>query len=555
MRYHRLPVIGLLICLVAPCISAPAARYGSGHPPPAHERQNAVSTARPQAWRSDIDRYAKRMIDAGFMPGMGIAVTRGDKVIYVGSFGVADVDTGRRVDERTRFYMASTTKALTATAVVLEASRGHLQLDAPVTRYVPGIRFKAPLKARSVTIRDLLSMTDGIDACPPVVFRTAFSGMFTQAGLIKLLQHCGPAKHGRHFSYRNLPYNLLGIVLAPNIKQGWKSVVGRDVLDPLGMHETTARVSELARSHIAMPHRATPHGFRRIRLAKADANLHAAGGYFSTARDLAKFVAAHASNGRLDGKRIFPARVMASTHARHADQDRDFGPYQRFGWGYGWDLGTYAGHTIVHRFGAFAGYRSHASFMPDSGLGVVVLANGVAVPHAVDEMADYIYDRLGPEFAKDRARHAATFRQLQQRKARFERHMAAHEKVERARQRHALVHPLTAYAGRYVNPRMGTLTWTVHDGHLRVRAGIARSDATIYDASRNQLRVELTGRGEVVTFRFTHAPGPAAGLEYEAYRFIRIDDGKGAQGMHSRKGVNRNRGWLRGSSLPLMAKW
>ena len=79
-----------------------------------------------------------------------------------------------------------------------------------------------------------------------------------------------------------------------------------------------------------------------------------------------------ASRGTLEGRRVFSEDVIASMHETHATQDREFGPFRRFGWGYGWDLGSWEGRTIVHRFGSFTGYRSHMSFEPATGIGVVV---------------------------------------------------------------------------------------------------------------------------------------------------------------------------------------
>jgi hypothetical protein len=273
-----------------------------------------------------------------------------------------------------------------------------------------------------------------------------------------------------------------------------------------------------------MPHEATGTGFKRIRLAKVDANLHAAGGYFTTARDLARFMAVQASDGMLDGKRIFAARIMASMHAEHAVQDRDFGPYHRFGWGYGWDLGTYDGKPIVHRFGSFAGYRSHASFMPDEDIGVVVLVNGVAVPFAVDAMANYIYDRLGRHPRQADVRFDASLKRLQQRKARVAEHLRKHQQTVRARQQQPLAHPLSAYTGRYVNRLLGTMTWRERDGRLDVSIGAARSQASIYDAARNQFRVQLTGSGEIVTFGFAKHGSAADSARYNGYQFIRAHE-------------------------------
>ncbi|WP_161596210.1 serine hydrolase [Rhodanobacter glycinis] len=518
-----LTIIGLMVGFVAPGVAVAGSPSPSLHGDmlPRSAVMHPAPSAKASDWQADIRQHAQRLIDAGFFPGMSLAVTRGDQVVYVGSFGIADVDSGRRVDDHTRFYIASTTKALTATAVVLRASRGALQLDAPVTRYLRNLEFKAPLQADAITLRDLLSMTDGIDDCLPVVFRTAFTGVFTQPGLMALMKQCGPAKTGRAFDYRNLPYHLLGMVLAPAAANGWKAVVRADVLVPLGMDETSARLSTLDPGQIAMPHEATGDGFMRIRLGKVDANLHAAGGYFTTARDLARFVAVHAADGMLDGQRIFPAGVLASTQARHADQDHDFGPYHRFGWGFGWDLGTFEGHTLVHRFGSFAGYRSHVSFMPDTRIGVVVLVNGMAEPFAADDLADYIYDRLNGTPSVADTRYARAFKQSGQRKARYAEHLRKQQAIQRARQQQPLAHPLAAYAGRYANPQLGTMAWRVTDDHLDVSIGAAQSRASIYAAAKNQMRVELTGSGEVVTFRFPSATGPADSLKYSGYRFER----------------------------------
>jgi CubicO group peptidase (beta-lactamase class C family) len=474
-------------------------------------------------WRSDVDRFARRLVEAGFTPGMGIAVTRGDSVLHVGGFGVADAGSGRAVDRETLFYIASSTKALTATAVVLLARRSELELDAPVTRYLPELRLGAPLDADSVTIRDLLTMTHGIADGGPVVFRTAYTGDFTGELLVDLLAGYGPSDSGRAFAYGNLGYNILGWVLDPADPHGWKDVVERDVLDPLGMEATSARLSALDPDRLAMPHEIDPGGtFRRIPLAKSDETLHAAGGHFATPRDLARFVAAQASGGVLEGRRVFPRAAIESTHQKHAEQDRVFGPFHRFGWGFGWDLGTYEGRTVVHRFGSFSGYRSHMSFMPEPRIGAVVLVNGggPASP-AADLMATYIYDRLLEKPGLEEE-YAARFAALQ---AQFTSGMErmAQQLVERRARAAPLSHPLEAFAGAYENPKLGRMELRVVDEGLEVRVGVAASRAEIFDAAEDKLRIEITGGGEVVDFEFTAEADAASSLEYRGERFVRVE--------------------------------
>jgi CubicO group peptidase (beta-lactamase class C family) len=481
--------------------------------------------ARPQAtiggeWRDDVAAFARRIVDAGLTPGMAVAVSQGDWVLYSRGFGVADESTGRRVDEATSFYIASTTKALTATAVVLEAAKGSIGLDEPIDRYVPGLKFRAPMDAHRVTIKQFLTMTDGLEQSGPVVLRTAYTGDFTIPLLIRLLADYGPDARGTAFAYDNLPYNILGLALDPKSEEGWKDVVRRDVLDPLGMRATSARVSKMDPERIAMPHELNRDGqWQRVRLAKEDANQHAAGGHFAPAAELARFVACHASGGLIEGRRVLPSDAIKSTHEKHADQDRQFGPIHRFGWGYGWDLGTYEGKTIVHRPGGFAGYQSFISFEPASQIGVVVLIN--ANSPALELMAMYIYDRLlgRADLSNEYDRRLAD---LERRAVEYKK-STSNQLAEHAARLAPLPHPLSAYAGRYESPKVGAMAWRVVAAGLEVRMGVALCRAEVYDAAKDQLRVELFGGGSVAAFEFPGAGGPATAVTINGVRFERVE--------------------------------
>lgn len=482
-------------------------------------------------WRADVEAFAQRIVEAGLTPGMSVAVARGDWVVYDGGFGTADLRTGRPASTATQFYIASTTKSLTALAVVLAADRGQLDLDAPLTRYVPDARLPEGASPEDVTLRRLLTMTHGLDGQGPIVLLTAYTGDYDRARLPELLRLHPATGEAGVFSYNNLGYNLLALALEAVNGESWKDVVRRDVLEPLGMSGTSAYRSRLDPDRIAYPHGTAPaapegeaddadRAFERIRLIKDDGNLHAAGGHFTTAGDLARYVAAHLGGGTLGGDRVLPEGPVLRTHRMHVEQDRDFGPYHRFGWGFGWDLATVDGDTILQRFGGFAGYRSHMSFMPSEDLGVVVLVNGggPASP-ASDLMARYVYDRL-----RGRADLEATYdRRLVELEARAEqarRDLADHRR-ERAARMAPLPHPLEAYAGTYVNDALGRITWRVVAGGLEAHIGLLGARAEVYDAAEDQLRVELTGGGTVVDFAFDADGGPAGSLEILGFTFRR----------------------------------
>lgn len=488
----------------------------------------STTPALPQAtiggeWREDVERFAQRVVDAGLAPGMGIAVSQGEWVLYASGFGLADAATGRRASPDTPFYIASSTKALTATAILLLAERGEIDLDAPITRYLPRLELREPLDADEITVEDLLTMTDGIEQAGPVVVRTAFTGDFTPELLLELLAEYGPSESGHAFDYRNLPYNILGLALDPDDGHGWKDMVHREVLEPLGMRSTSARLSDLDPERVALPHGLDPEeGWERIRLDKADANLHAGGGHFASARDLARFVAVHAGGGRLEGERVFQAAPIEATQEPRVEQERSFGPYERNAWGCGWDVAQWEGRTIVQRFGAFSGYRSHMSFEPATGLGVVVLTNGGGIASlAADLVASYLYDRLtGREDVDERYGRQLT--ELVERKGEYEAGVAEHL-AERAARLAPLRHPLEHFAGTYESPRLGRVVFRVVAGGLEARAGVAASRAEVYDAAEDELRIEIGG-GVVVRFEFPEEGGPARALVRRGERFERVSE-------------------------------
>ncbi len=466
---------------------------------------------------SELEPMIEQLFALDFAPGMAVAVVQGSELAYAKGFGYADLETQRPVTPQTLFYIASTTKAFTAFAAALLHHRGELDLDVGFSRYLPNARLTPPFSADDITLRDLLTHTHGLSGRGPVDFRTAFTGVHTNEQLVELLSVHQPASMGREFQYGNIGYNVAGLAMDAALDVGWKELLDREIFEPLGMSSTTAYMSSADRDRLAMAHGAEPEGFRRVYDAKNDGNMHAAGGHLTTVLDLANWLEAHINGGRVDGRQVFPDEVVAETHRKQVDQDRNFSTYHRHGWGLGWDLGTYEGDTLIHRFGSFFGaFRSHMSFMPQHDIGVIVLVNeGRLGSFLADAVANYVYDRLLEKPVDEQE----LLESARQRVAQM-RESLAQGRARRASRSQTLPHPLSAYAGVYENSELGRMEWQVVDEKLEVTMGLLWSAVEVYDGEQNQLRVELIGGGQVIAFSV--AGDRAERLIYMGREFPRV---------------------------------
>ena len=128
-----------------------------------------------------LDSLLNRAMLSNTTPGISVAVVQGDQVIWRAARGWADREARRAVSPATQFYIASTTKALTATAAASMAARGALDLEAPLSLALPGARFHSSVHAESIRVADLLTHTHGIDADGPVSVRVAYTGDYEYA--------------------------------------------------------------------------------------------------------------------------------------------------------------------------------------------------------------------------------------------------------------------------------------------------------------------------------------------------------------------------------------
>ena len=468
-----------------------------------------------------VDSLAARVVSSGVSPALGVAIVMDGKTIFSKAYGFADATNRIAANDETLWYLASTSKSFTGFGVSLLATQGVLRFDAPISTLLPDVKWPPTIDAGQLTLARFLSHTHYVND-NAFVQNAAFTGVLPEPRWGELIQYLSPTGN-QDMVYSNFGYNIAAMVIDRKRPEGWRRYLDSAVYRPAGLRETYARVSGLDARRIAKPHAMIASGgFRTLEFEKTDETMNSAGGHVATLRDLARWTIVQMDSGRIDGKQVFPKDAVELSHrliARHTvEASKRFGPFTRDGWAAGWDIGSYNGEPMVSRFGGYSSIRSHLSFLPARGIGVVAQVNGPGASGATDIIAALAYDL---EAGRPNARATATerldaaVRQLPTARQR----LATADSVRRSRQR-PLSHPLADFAGSYRDDAFGTIAFSVSGDALRFRWGVLEGPAEVYDVDKNQLRIEVAGSGQVIGFNFD-SPGPANSIDVSGTTFRR----------------------------------
>lgn len=488
-------------------LSAPTATLAA---PKDRDAGAAPSVACDGAFRSDFEMFlAKGMERFPAIPALSIAVVHEDRPVVVTAHGWADREARHRASIATRFYIASSTKSFVALAFARLAERNAVSLDWTLAGLAPGIAFASGTNPDQVTLRHLLSHSHGLKG-DALQFRLAYSGDWSESTLWRLLGSLTPntkAPLGT-FSYSNLGYNLAALLIEQRLNRSWQGIVEREVIAPLGLRETAAR-------GLSSPaDRALPYdGTQRLYLRKTDATMQSAGGMESSARDMAKWIAANLAAARGAARDLSAA--MRGTHAAFVPTEASYGPFTRSQYGLGWYSGAYEGNQLFHSFGGFPGFRAHASFVPTQNLGVAAMSNDDGPGFwFVDIAAAYAYDWY-------RAGLDAANRMAETRMAELETKLAKSASSKKVRTPISLSRPSAVYIGRYCNADWGTIVVAPQAQDLSARMGALHAVLS-GDGSDAVLAELVPGQRVRITFRVMD--GRVAALEAFGATFLACDD-------------------------------
>jgi CubicO group peptidase (beta-lactamase class C family) len=311
-----------------------------------------------------------QMQGASQQPGCIIAIAHRDKIVLERAFGSANLATGEALTPRHRFRVASHSKSFTAAGIMKLREQRKLKLDDAAGDYVDGLH---PAVAR-VTIAQLLSHTAGLvrdgDDAGQFLDRRPYRN---EAELRADLKQPLVIAPGSRMKYSNHGYGLLGLIIKAITGEPYATWIKREIVDAAGLKETAPdmplpRGAPFARGHtgrILLGRRLVIPGDNRANA------IDAAGGFVSTASDMARYFAQLSPNARNSVLSIASRREMTRRHWRNPHTS----PEQYYG--LGTISGTFAGWDWFGHSGGLQGYISRTCVYPQQELTVCVLTNAV----------------------------------------------------------------------------------------------------------------------------------------------------------------------------------
>jgi CubicO group peptidase (beta-lactamase class C family) len=399
------------------------------------------------------------------VPGLAIGIIANDKLVYGKGFGVRRKSGSVAVDTQTVFQIGSTTKAFLATTLAIMVDRGAFKWDDKAVDLYPDFQLKDPWVTREFRVFDLIAQRSGL---PP--YANDMLGMFGigETELIRSLRYVEPVSSFRSkFAYTNITHLLAGRIVAKAAGAAdWNAVLGKELLEPLGMKNSSYTADAIAKApNHAEGHRWTPGGTIEVPFTQLfPYDFGGAGDLNSTVEDTAHWVRFQLSNGEFEGRRLVSPENLAQTRTpKVAMNDKVL-------YALGWAVQQTPNGNIIWHNGGTPSFGSYIGFVPDRGFGVTVLTNesNVGFPDAV---GFWVLDRLLDNPSVD---HVANV--LKAAKANFENTRKQFARPGAPRP----APPLAPLAGNFDNPSFGK---TVVQ---------AQGDALIADvqASGAQLKLE-----------------------------------------------------------------
>ncbi|MEO3945794.1 serine hydrolase domain-containing protein [Gorillibacterium sp. CAU 1737] len=307
--------------------------------------------------------------------GLAVGIVKDNKILFTGEYGVSHVGTGDPITSSTLFHQASVSKTFVATAIMQLVEQGEIDLDSPVTEYLPYFAMEDE-RFRELTVRQLMNHTSGMPDEEDYAWdRPEYDEQSLERYVKGISRHKLLSQPGETFAYSNIGYEILGDVIAKVSRMSFEEYMTKNILGPIGMQSSSFLKQEIE-AHLATPHvLGTSNGYGgEISSVFPYNRAHGPSStLYTNAEDMCRYMLTHLNRGMAgNGYPLLQSNSYLEMWKPHALTGYGEDHAQV---GLGWFLGEYKGARILSHSGWDTGFLSNLILLPDEDIAISIMTN------------------------------------------------------------------------------------------------------------------------------------------------------------------------------------
>lgn len=319
----------------------------------------------------------QKVLTSHAVPGMAIGVVYQNKIVYAKGFGYKNISAKEPVTMSSIFHMASISKPFSAAAIMQLVEQGKIDLDAPLTTYLPYFKL-ADENYKKITIKQMLCHNSGMhDSNDYQWDKPQYDAGALERYVRSIAAEKMIAAPGEKFRYSNVAFEVLGDVIARVSGMSFADYQKKHILDKAGMKASTFLKPEHLPGNWVSPHALSLKVFTLPvypynRRHGPSSTLH------SSAVEMCNWALINLNRGTFAGNKILDAASYDSLF--HPWVKVKEGAPSGFAVGLSWFLKEYKGEKTVGHSGGDPGFMTNFIMVPEKSAAVVVMANTLPAP-------------------------------------------------------------------------------------------------------------------------------------------------------------------------------
>lgn len=331
-----------------------------------------------------LQPFAEREMTEKGLPGLSIAIIDDQQIVWAQGFGMADPSAQKPATAQTVYRIGSVSKLFTDIGIMQLVERGELNLDAPITDYLPDFQPRNPF-GTSITLRQLMSHRSGLLREPPVgnYFETSEPSL---AATVRSLNDTALVfAPNTHTKYSNAAIAVVGYLLESRSRQPFAKYLKSSVLDRMGLVHSSFEPDSNLIANLAKAQMWTYDGLT-FNAPTFQLGMAPAGSMYSTVTDLGQFLSVLMARGQTNNGALLKPETIEQMWSPQFPN-----PGGR-AFGLGFIVGSLDGHRLVGHGGAIYGFATTLDLLPEDKVGVVVIAT--------KDASNAVTERIGEETLK-----------------------------------------------------------------------------------------------------------------------------------------------------------